>query len=274
MSYTTLRVAALLRGRYLYCFGAPLYLALHHMPAIGQEKLEVHKCFSILRTSAEMMSDRKYKVAQNVVPGSLDEFIERYVETVSVPTEDAAAARDPGANSPAAPITRRDKKVIRRDKMTLACERELGEQNVRKAVVYFCPPNHLTSEVVKKIAEDALEEQYQRVIFVTPTRPNPIVRKTMDTYNRSAQDLRFELFEEDELSVNITHHELVPKHTPLSEEELKEVLHAHALELPQLPRILSTDPVARYYGLERGQVVRIERKSMSAGLYATYRQVV
>ncbi|KPA78559.1 putative DNA-directed RNA polymerases II [Leptomonas pyrrhocoris] len=240
------------------------------MPAIGQEKLEVHKCFSILRTSAEMMSDRKYKVAQNVVPSSLDEFIERYVETVSVSEDTAAAA----SADPAATVTRRDKRVIRRDKMTLACEREVGEGSVLKAVIYFCPPNHLSSEVVKKIAEDALNESYQRVIFVSPSKPNPIVRKTMDTYNRSEQDLRFELFEEDELSVNITHHELVPKHTPLSEEELKEVLHAHALELVQLPRILSTDPVARYYGLERGQVVRIERKSMSAGLYATYRQVV
>ncbi|TPP53256.1 RNA polymerase Rpb5, C-terminal domain family protein [Leishmania donovani] len=213
------------------------------MPAIGQEKLEFHKCFRILQTSAEMMSDRKYKVAQHVVPSSLGEFIERY-------------------------------QVIRRDKMTLACEREVGEGNTLKAVVYFCPPNHLSSEVVKKIAEDALNEGYQRVVFVTPSKPNPIVRKTMDTYNRSEQDLRFELFEEDELSVNITHHELVPKHSPLSEEELTDVLQAHALELNQLPRILSTDPVARYYGLKRGQVVRIERKSMSAGLYVTYRQVV
>ncbi|GET87790.1 DNA-directed RNA polymerases II, putative [Leishmania tarentolae] len=239
------------------------------MPAIGQEKLEFHKCFRILQTSAEMMSDRKYKVAQHVVPGSLGEFIERYVEEVEV-TENGGTAVS-GGPTDAHPHR---KQVIRRDKMTLACERDVGEGNTLKAVVYFCPPNHLSSEVVKKIAEDALNEGYQRVVFVTPSKPNPIVRKTMDTYNRSEQDLRFELFEEDELSVNITRHELVPKHTPLSEEELKDVLHAHALQLHQLPRILSTDPVARYYGLKRGQVVRIERKSMSAGLYVTYRQVV
>ncbi|KAG5507615.1 hypothetical protein JKF63_06564 [Porcisia hertigi] len=239
------------------------------MPAIGQEKLEFHKCFHVLRTSAEMMSDRKYKVAQNVVPASLPEFVERYVEEVEV-AEGGVAAAGGGLTD----AQTRRKPVIRRDKMTLACEQEVGEGNTLKAVVYFCPPNHLSSEVVKKIAEDALNEGYQRVVFVTPSKPNPIVRKTIDTYNRGEQDLRFELFEEDELSVNITHHKLVPKHTPLSDEEIKDVLHAHALELHQLPRILSTDPVARYYGLKRGQVVRIERKSMSAGLYVTYRQVV
>ncbi|KAK7196797.1 DNA-directed RNA polymerase II/III subunit [Novymonas esmeraldas] len=240
------------------------------MPAIGQEKLECYRCFRTLQTSAEMMTDRNYKVAQHVVPASFREFMERYVEA----GEDVAAAVGGGGGDATRDGARQQSEVIRRDKMTLACECEVGSGNVRKAVVYFCPPNHLSSDVVKKIATEALSESYQRVVFVTPTRPNPIVRKTIDTYNRGDQDLRFELFDEDELAVNITHHELVPKHAPLSDEEVKEVLHAHALELHQLPRILSTDPVARYYGLERGRVVRIERKSMSAGLYVSYRQVV
>ena len=74
--------------------------------------------------------------------------------------------------------------------------------------------------------------------------------------------------------MEIEKHELVPKHILLSDAEKEELLKKYGITVRQLPRILSTDPAVTKLECKVGDVIRIERKSMTAGESIYYRVVV
>jgi DNA-directed RNA polymerase subunit H (RpoH/RPB5) len=69
-------------------------------------------------------------------------------------------------------------------------------------------------------------------------------------------------------------HVLVPEHIKLSESEKKELLDRYKISLNELPRILKNDPAIAHLNVKEGDVIKIIRKSDSAGKSIYYRVVV
>ncbi len=74
--------------------------------------------------------------------------------------------------------------------------------------------------------------------------------------------------------VNIMEHELVPKHEVLSPEEALKVLKELGVRPDQLPYLRASDPIAIAIGAKPGDIVRITRKSPTAGKIVVYRFVI
>ena len=90
-----------------------------------------------------------------------------------------------------------------------------------------------------------------------------------------ARRKNIELISGNELpSFNIFKHKLVPKHEIISKEEAEELLKKYRIKPWKLPLIKASDPAAKMIGAKPGDILKITRKSPTAGKAITYRYVI
>lgn len=77
-----------------------------------------------------------------------------------------------------------------------------------------------------------------------------------------------------EEKIDILEHELVPKHEIVPPEEAVKILRELGIQPWQLPWISADDPVAKAIGAKPGDIIRVIRKSPTAGTSIAYRYVV
>lgn len=134
--------------------------------------------------------------------------------------------------------------------------------------VFFSDEKSVGVKTMRKLLSILDEKKIERGIIIFPGTMTSSARKVILAMHNK---FKLEEFAEADLLVNITHHRLVPRHEVLTVDEKKLLLDRYRLKETQLPRIQIADPIARYYGLRRGQVVKITRPSETSGRYASYR---
>ncbi|MES1922719.1 hypothetical protein MHBO_004243 [Bonamia ostreae] len=147
--------------------------------------------------------------------------------------------------------------------------KETDDSNV--LFVFFCDKKKIGVDYVTDLMRKLKTDGANRAILILRENITPFAKKVIHS---AAPMFVIELFKESELLINVTRHIYVPKHVLLSDEEKEELLQQYRLKETQLSRIKKDDPIARYYGLEKSQVVKITRPSETAGRYVTYRIVV
>lgn len=136
--------------------------------------------------------------------------------------------------------------------------------------IEFAKEETIGVKQVSTFMQQTASSNHKTGIYITrQALSGPALKATL-----SDQNFKVEVFREQDLLINITKHVLVPKHILLSAGEKKALLERYRLKETQLPRIQQSDAMARYLGLRRGDVVKIIRRSVTAGRYASYRWCV
>lgn len=87
-------------------------------------------------------------------------------------------------------------------------------------------------------------------------------------------ETQVEIFKFNKIQSDITEHDLVPTHIVLSKEEGEEVLESYRARKRDMPLIRTTDPVAKYFNMKPGEIVKIIRPSPITCEVISYRLVI
>ncbi len=78
----------------------------------------------------------------------------------------------------------------------------------------------------------------------------------------------------EEMAFEPWKHALVPLHEKMTEKESKAVFEKYHLRMHELPKINSSDPALRNLNAKPGDLIKITRKSPTAGTTVFYRGVI
>ncbi|KAJ9108938.1 hypothetical protein QFC21_000260 [Naganishia friedmannii] len=205
---------------------------------MDNDSKDVARMWKVNRTLKEMVKDRGYLVAEDEINLPFTEFRINYGGSGAV------------------------------DRSAMAWYTSRREDQQDTIYIFFSDEENVSKKTVRKFIGDMEDKRFRRGIFVYRRKMTPAAKKVIQEMQ---SEYTMEDYAEADLIVNITKHFLVPRHEIMTPEEKHQLLERYRLRETQLPRIQLGDPVARYYGLRRGQVMKITRESETAGRYVTYR---
>lgn len=202
---------------------------------------ETHRLYLGRRTVLEMLKDRGYGVDQSDIDMSLAEFRTRFGEVAS-------------------------QDLLHRLRFSVSRLSRPSE----KVLVVFGGTDEIRKQAMSTLLFQLSHDSSRpRIMLVLQGKMNSHARKLADQ-----SSFQIETFLITDLLVNITKHQLLPKHEILSAEEQQSLLKKLDVQPSQMPRMLETDPIVKYYGLEKGQILKITYDGPSTGAFVTYRCIM
>ena len=140
-------------------------------------------------------------------------------------------------------------------------------------IAHFIMAPKVRPNLLKKAIQN-FEEQYEEVpyqldiVLIIKEKPNSLLTNLIKKYPNVV------LYWFKQLTYNLTKHRFVPQHKLLTESEQNELMEYYSLRsFKELPILLSSDPICKYYKFKRGDVCKITRNDCTSGQSISYRYV-
>ena len=189
--------------------------------------------FRSKNTLLEMLSDRKYNINIAIKSTNITEYKELY----------------------------------NKQHINFTCSsNENSDSKIHVKYVFGENKSNLIKESIEKINKDILINNPNNIIFIFRNKPSTGILNLI-------KDNSCEYFFIESLQFNITKHRLVSKHSLLNEEETTNLLNKYNIKPNQLPYILKSDPVVKYYNFPHGGICKIVRESRASVKTEFYRYI-
>ncbi len=129
-----------------------------------------------------------------------------------------------------------------------------AQNDVNNLLVVFINETKLSINTLKDIISLCEREGQTHLILVYKDSVTASAKKTLESINT----VHVELFGMNELLYNPTKHELSSKHELADAEEAAEIKRKHGANLPWL---LRSDKIVRWYSYKPGDIIRVTRPS-------------
>jgi len=139
----------------------------------------------------------------------------------------------------------------------------------KKKALIWCMQDESTVGItsINQLQKLMKETGVERGIMITSGRYTHAVKQ-------SAKKKGVELLSRTFPAFDLFEHKLVPKHEILTEKEREQLLAEYKVQPYQLPQIKASDPAVKAIDAKPGDILRIIRKSATAGEHIAYRYVV
>jgi DNA-directed RNA polymerase subunit H len=166
-------------------------------------------------------------------------------------------------------IKLRKYKLLKREEHENAVEYLIEVPKEKRKMIIWCVPSSGTIGVqfVNRLKKIMKEREVEKAVMITSGRFTQAAKS-------AARKRGIELLPRVFPPFNLFEHVLVPKHEILTPKEREELLQEYRVKPYQLPAIRASDPAVKAIGAKPGDILRIIRKSPTAGKYVAYRYVI